>query len=121
VILGMGIDFVETRRLERELARGEWRSEEGIFTPGEIRACRAMAKPAPRFAACFAAKEATLKALCLPIHDLGMFREVEVQLEDRIVLHDRAKARFGQMGVGSIKLSITYRAGQTGAVVILED
>jgi phosphopantetheinyl transferase (holo-ACP synthase) len=62
-----------------------------------------------------------LKALCLPIHDLGMFCEVEVHPGGQIVLHDRVKARSGQIGVKNIKLSITHRAGQTGAVVILED
>jgi holo-[acyl-carrier protein] synthase len=121
VILGMGIDFLETRRIERELARGEWRAGDGIFTPDEIRECQAAARPAGQFAACFAAKEAALKALGLPIHDLGVFCEVEVRPGGRIELHARAQAKSGQMGVENIKFSITHRAGQTGAVVILED
>ena len=124
MILGLGIDLLENRRVERELSRGEWLPHDGIFTPEEISYCNSARRPALRYAACFAAKEATLKALGVRVSDLGMFREVEVKLGMdsgcKIVLHDRLKAESKQLGVQHIQLSITHSANQTGAVVILE-
>ena len=125
MILGLGIDLVENRRVEQELARGDWLLGDGIFTPEEVSYCAAAGRPASRYAACFAAKEATLKALGLPVNDLGMFREVEVRFaagpDPEIVLHHRLKAESEQLGVRRIWLSLAHNAGQTGAVVTLED
>jgi holo-[acyl-carrier protein] synthase len=125
VIVGLGIDFLEISRVERELARGEWRQGDGIFTPGEIQYCSAASAPGPCFAVCFAAKEATMKALGVPVGDLALFREVEVGRDRdrgyRVVLRDRLKAESEKLGVSSIKLTVTQSATQAGAVVILED
>ncbi len=125
MILGLGIDFLETSRVERELARGEWLEQDGVFTPGEILDCSAARRPARRYAACFAAKEATLKALGIRVTDLALFREVEVGAGagggHRISLRDRLKAESERMGVRRISLAIAQAAGRTGATVILED
>ena len=101
MIVGLGIDLVATSRVERELAQGEWRLGDGIFTSREISRCSGDRRPAICYAACFAAKEATLKALGVEVADLGMMREVEVELGDRcaIVLHDRMKSESEQLGV----------------------
>ncbi|MGB9104899.1 MAG: 4'-phosphopantetheinyl transferase superfamily protein [Terriglobales bacterium] len=122
MIVGFGIDLVATRRVERELAQGEWVSGDGIFTSREISRCSRDRRPALCYAACFAAKEATLKALGVEVADLGMMREVEVELGDRcaIVLHDRMKSESEQLGVRHIRLSIAPSKRQTGAMVILE-
>jgi holo-[acyl-carrier protein] synthase len=122
MIVGLGIDLVANRRVERELARGEWLLGDGIFTSREISRCSRDRRPALCYAACFAAKEATLKALGVEVADLGMMREVEVQLGDRctIVLHDRMKSESEHLGVRHIRLSIAPSKRQTGAMVILE-
>jgi len=122
MIVGFGIDLVATSRVERELAQGEWRLGDGIFTSREISRCSRNRRPAPCYAACFAAKEATLKALGGEVADLGMMREVEVELGERcaIVLHDRMKSESEQLGVRHIRLSIAPSKRQTGAMVILE-
>ena len=125
MILGLGIDLLETSRVEQELSRGEWLLADGIFTPEEITCCRAAGKPALRFAACFAAKEATCKALGIQVSDLAWFREVEVAPRNnggcQVVLHGRLEAAAGTLGVRSIKLSVAHHTGQTSAIVILED
>ena len=120
MIVGLGIDLVANSRVERELARDEWLLGDGIFTSREISRCNR--RPALCYAACFAAKEATLKALGVEVADLGMMREVEVELGDRcaIVLHDRMKSESEQLGVRHIRLSIAPSKRQTGAMVILE-
>jgi holo-[acyl-carrier protein] synthase len=124
VILGLGTDFLETRRVEQELSRGEWLSETGIFTPGEISYCSSARRPARRYAACFTAKEAALKALGVQVRDLALFREVEVEAvsdrEHKLLLHDRLKAESERLGVRHVRLSIAYKADQVAAVVVLE-
>jgi holo-[acyl-carrier protein] synthase len=124
VIVGLGIDVIENRRVEQELARGDWAREDGIFSSEEIAHCNTGKKPARRYAACFAAKEAALKALGVAVGDLAIFREVEVRFdtgsEYGIVLHDRLRSEAGRLGVRHINLSIAATKTQTGAMVMLE-
>jgi len=124
MILGFGIDLLENRRVEQELRRGAWRPADGIFTPREITQCTSTRKPALRFAACFAAKEAVLKALGREVGSLARFREVEVERgRDRrysVILHDRLREDSQQLGVRHIWLSIAQRAAHTAAMVVLE-
>jgi len=124
VILGLGIDLVQTARVETELSRGQWSSGEGVFTPAEIGRASSSLRPGHYYAACFAVKEAALKALDLPITDLAMFREVEVQPDSaggyRLALHGRTKARLQQLGAHRASLAITHCGGHVGATVILE-
>ena len=125
MILGLGIDLLETSRVEQELSRGDWLLADGIFTPEEITHCSAAGKPALRFAACFAVKEATCKALGLQVRDLGLFREAEVVPINnggcQVTLHDRLAAAAAALGVRSILLSVTHHGGQTTAIVVLQD
>jgi holo-[acyl-carrier protein] synthase len=123
VIVGLGIDLIENRRVEQELARGEWVREDGIFSREEIRYCSMGKKPALRYAACFAAKEAALKALGAGVGDLAIFREVEVKAGGSghgIVVHHRLQSDARRLGVRRINLSIAATKRQTGAMVILE-
>ena len=124
MIVGLGIDLVENRRVTQELARGDWRQENGIFTSEEIERCSTGKDSALRYADCFAAKEATLKALGVGVSDLAMFREVETGLDNNgeyaVVLHDRLKSESEQLGVRHIRISVAAAAKQTGAMVILE-
>ena len=125
MILGLGIDFLETRRVAQELARGEWLQDDGIFTAEEIGRCSSAGEPARSYTECFAAKEAALKALGLPVRDLAMFREAEVGLVDdrgyELILHDRLKAESEKLGVRRIRLAFAGDARQAGAIVILEN
>ena len=125
MIVGLGIDLLENSRVERELARGDWLLDDGIFTREEIRHCSKSRKPVLRYASCFAAKEATLKAMNARISDLTVFREVEVQAgsdrEYRVVLHGSAKAQSERLGARQIRLSVARSARHTAAMVILED
>ena len=57
-----GIDLVHVGRLRAAIEENP-RFEEAVFTQGERAYCRKRADPFPHFAARFAAKEATLKAL----------------------------------------------------------
>ncbi len=124
MIVGIGIDLLENRRFEQELARSEWLPADGIFTPEEIAYCTSARQSARCYAACFAAKEATLKALGLRLSDLGMFREVEVGQgtngQYQVSLHGRPNQESEQLGVSHIRLAISSGRIHTGAIVILE-
>jgi holo-[acyl-carrier protein] synthase len=124
MVLGFGIDLLDHRRVEKELRRGDWLLADGVFTPREILQCDSARKPALRYAACFAAKEAVLKALGGRPRDLGNFREVEVERgrdhRYTVVLHDRLRADSERLGVRRIWLSVAQQAAQTAAMVILE-
>ncbi len=123
MIIGLGIDLVEHNRIERELARGAWLLEDGIFTRDEIQHCSGT-NPVLRFASCFAAKEAMLKAMNAPIGDLAMFREVEIRVGAdsgyHVLLHGRARAQSENLGTRQIRLSIAHSKKSTAAMAILD-
>lgn len=124
MVVGFGIDLLEHGRMERELERGAWQPRDGVFTAREIRACHAGAHPAAALAACFAIKEATLKALGLGISDFAVLTEVEVRGvpggDCEILLYGRARLAAQRLGVRRLWSSTTRTARRTGAVVILE-
>jgi holo-[acyl-carrier protein] synthase len=123
VIIASGIDFVENRRFRKALACGDWRFCDGIFSQSEIVYCQSGNHPALRYAACFAAKEAALKALGVTGGDLGLFREVELKAprgRQKLVLRSRLKWEAAQLGVRHIQLAITQNSLHTTALVILE-
>jgi len=62
MIVGIGIDVVEIRRI-RQLARRHATFLSRTFAPVELHHCQAKANPFPHLAARFAAKEAVFKAL----------------------------------------------------------
>lgn len=63
MILGIGSDLVDIRRIERTIARFGGRFLDRIFTEAERRKCDRRANPAASYARRFAAKEACAKAL----------------------------------------------------------
>lgn len=124
MIVGLGVDLVECSRFESELARGEWQAADGVFTQDELAYCDGAQHRQRRFAACFAAKEAALKALGTDVKDLGMFREVEVRFATGftgdIFLCNRLQLRAEQLGVHQITLSVAPRRNVVAAMVILQ-
>jgi holo-[acyl-carrier protein] synthase len=63
MILGVGSDLIDIRRIERTIARYGDRFLDRIFTETERRRCERRADPAASYARRFAAKEAAAKAL----------------------------------------------------------
>ena len=78
MIIGIGSDLCDIRRIERSLARFGDRFTPRIFTPGERAKSDRRAARAPSYARRFAAKEACSKALGTGMR-LGVFwRDMEV-------------------------------------------
>jgi holo-[acyl-carrier protein] synthase len=63
MILGIGSDIIDIRRIERTLRRFGDRFVDRVFTPEERRKAESRAHPAATYAKRFAAKEACAKAL----------------------------------------------------------
>ncbi len=63
MVVGVGTDIIEVDRIRRAIDRWGQRFLDRVYTPGEIRYCRARRRPELSFAARFAAKEAAMKAL----------------------------------------------------------
>src|ERR671916_760313 len=77
-VLGIGVDIVETQRIEHSLERFGERFLHRVFTAGEIAYCRSMKFPARHFAARFAAKEAVSKAFGTGIGKAMGWRDIDV-------------------------------------------
>jgi holo-[acyl-carrier protein] synthase len=111
-IKGIGVDLAQIPRLRRVVERWDERFLRRVFTEAEIAYCRRRRDPIPHFAARFAAKEATLKALGT---GLGMginWRELEVRRERGqapvMVLSGRCRALAQAKGAGRVLLSLSH-------------
>jgi holo-[acyl-carrier protein] synthase len=125
MVLGLGTDLIETRRIEESIARFGDRFLERIFTAGEIAYCQQKKNAAESFAARFAAKEAAAKALGTGISRGVTWKEFEVRREasGRPTLHmsGRAAELAAAIGVKRVQLSLTHSRELALAVVVAED
>jgi holo-[acyl-carrier protein] synthase len=121
VAQAVGLDLLDIERLETALARRP-RLAQRLFTEGERAYAAERVRPGQHLAARFCAKEAVAKALGLQSWE---WREVEVVSPPRggvpeVVLHGGTAARARELGVGTVRLSLTHTRGQAGAVAIIE-
>lgn len=124
MIVGLGVDMEEISRLREVIKRHGKIFLERIFTPAEIAYCERHRDPVERYAARFAAKEATMKALGTGWSKGVRWRDIEVTRmpggRPTIVLHGVAGKHAERMGVHHISLSITHSGNFALAEVILE-
>ena len=124
MIVGVGLDVVETRRIEQALARHGERFERRVFTPAERAACRDRADRLRALAARFAAKEACLKALGTGWAHGLTFLDVELTTDGAgvpaVTLGGEAAARAERLGVRRVHVSISHEAEVAASVVVLE-
>ena len=78
MIVGIGSDLCDIRRIARSLERFGDRFTARVFTEGERRKCDARASRAPSYARRFAAKEACSKALGTGMRAGVFWRDMEV-------------------------------------------
>ena len=125
MVLGLGTDLIEIRRVQESMNRFGERFLERIFSVGEIAYCKRKKNAAESFAARFAAKEAGAKALGTGISHGVSWKEFEVKREasgkPSLHLSGRAAELAGAMGVKKIQLSLTHSRELAMAVVVVED
>lgn len=78
MILGIGNDLIDIRRIEKTLARHGDRFIKRIFTPHERKRAEKYRNPAASFAKRFAAKEACSKALGTGLRESVFWRDMGV-------------------------------------------
>jgi len=121
VIVGIGLDLVEVRRVQLLLDRHGERFLRRCFDDSEVR------RPLDpeHIAGLLAAKEAAFKALSLESGAGIGWKDLQVARQEpgsipRLLLTGRAEARGRFLGVVHTHLSITHHGGMAAAVVILE-
>jgi len=123
-VLGVGVDIVETARIDHSLERFGERFLHRVFTTGEIEYCQSMKFPARHFAARFAAKEAASKAFSTGIGKSMGWRDVDVHRQESgqpfVVLEGGAKAMAAARGVANVWISLSHTDRHAVATIVLE-
>jgi holo-[acyl-carrier protein] synthase len=126
MIVGIGMDLVEVRRVADVIERRGERALRRLFTPDEIAYCQGGGRAAAMrsFAARFAAKEAFFKALGTGCGAAGAWAEVGVARDaagaPSLTLSGAASRSAEARGVNHIHLSLTHTDELAGAYVVLE-
>lgn len=107
------MDVVEVARIERAMARHEGFVPR-LFSPRERERCEDCSRPARRYAACFAAKEAAYKALGAGAHRFS-WREVELLADGDgrpyLELSGKTREAARSLGVERVLVSISHTGG----------
>jgi holo-[acyl-carrier protein] synthase len=125
VIISIGIDIIEVRRVREVLLRTP-RFAERVYTERERAYCdsRGAAVAAQHYAARFAAKEAALKALQTGWTGGIAWQDIEVASRDSgapvLIFHGRVRELYEQSGARAAHLSISHTTEHAIAQVVLE-
>jgi holo-[acyl-carrier protein] synthase len=118
--VSVGIDIADVSEVESAVSRFGTRYLERVFTPAEIAEA---AICGPRLlAACFAAKEAAVKALRLEDEALG-WRSIELRgagtAAPQLHFAGRAVELLARAGSTSVAVAVSTTARHAGAIVIV--
>jgi len=124
VIIGVGIDNVEIKRMKDILLKWVDRVENRVFTEVELEYSKSKGEPHVHLAARFAAKEAFFKATGKGLNDGMAWTNVTVSNDSSgkpgITISGKAREIAEAMGVGKVHLSLSHTSDSAVAVVILE-
>ncbi|HET6648376.1 MAG TPA: holo-ACP synthase [Pyrinomonadaceae bacterium] len=124
MIVSIGIDIIEVRRIREVLTRTP-RFAERVFTSAERTYCTGRgAVAAQHYAARFAAKEAALKALQTGWKGGIGWHDVEVASRDGgapyLIFHGQVQELFAKSGANAAHLTLSHTSEHAIAEVILE-
>ena len=121
MIVGLGLDVVPISRIASMLTRYGARLEEKLFSSDEAY-CASRGSPAQHFAARFAAKEATLKALGAPPGLRWQEIEVVSDVGGAPVLRLSGAAARAADARGAVfrHVTLTHAGDVAAAVVVME-
>ena len=127
MIIGIGTDLVDIRRLERTLRRFGDRFTERVFTAGERQRAEGRVNPAAAYAQRFAAKEACSKALGTGLRRGVQWRDMAVETlpsgKPFMTLSGGAEKRLGDLTPAGmearIDVSMTDEYPLAQAVVVI--
>lgn len=120
LVVGLGVDLVEVERVRRALARTPSFARR-VFTEAEQQRATAAKDPAERYAARWAAKEATLKAMGVGLGACAL-TDIEVVRAPSgapaLVVHGTASELAAARGVGGWLVSLTHTSTVAQATVL---
>lgn len=113
-VIGLGVDLVDVAELRQLLAASGGAFVETGWTPKEL---AQSAQQSSRLAACWAAKEAAMKALGLGIGDIDPL-DVEVDMGDELrpLVHLSGPAETARMDRGITSLVVSVARDQKWAI-----
>ncbi len=124
MIIGHGVDIVETARIKQMLGEHPERFLERCFTPGEQEDSKSSRRQLEHLAARFAAKEATLKALGTGWSQGIGWTDIEVVRAESgkpsLKITGRAAEIAAELGITVWHLSMSHVAATAIASVIAE-
>lgn len=124
MILGTGIDIVETKRIADSLERFGDRFLNRIFHEAEVAYARSMKKNDLHLAARFAAKEAISKAFGTGIGGQLGWKDMEIRRRDTgepyVVMHGKGLDLMKSRGATAIHVSLSHTDGYAAASAVLE-
>ncbi len=125
MIIGLGIDVIEIRRMQRALERHGRRFLEHVFSEEELENAPRTAAAAPAyFAGRWAAKEAAAKALGTGIGRHCGWTDIRVLRDSAgkplIRFHGAGARTAAALGADSVHTSISHTSGLACACVVLE-
>jgi len=122
-VFGIGVDLVETARIQSSIERFGERFLRRVFTQAERDYCSAMPVPARHYGARFSAKEAVSKAFGTGIGSQIGWRDIEVRRkatgEPFILLHGPAAELATRLGVLHALISLSHSDHYSVANAIL--
>jgi holo-[acyl-carrier protein] synthase len=120
MVLSLGIDVVEIRSLDRDIAVGGHRFLERVFTRRELE----KSERHDQLAARFAAKEAVAKVLGTGIRGVD-WRDIEILPSEaagsRVILHGAALSVAQERQMAAIELSISCTSNLAIAVAVAHE
>jgi holo-[acyl-carrier protein] synthase len=124
MIIGTGVDIVETVRVRKLVEHNGERFLLRWFDTQEIAYCQGKAFPELHFAARLAAKEATFKALRLSPAEPLCWADIVVARDadnsPRLVLSGQPRAAAERLGVDRLHLSLSHCGSYALAMVTAE-
>ncbi len=125
MIVGTGVDILETARIQQALDRLGERFLQRLYTPEERAYCGQFKNRAERYAARFAAKEAAFQPLGTGWRRGVRWRDVEVTHrpsgQPELRLYGRAAEVARQLGVTRMAVSLSHADRYAVAQVIFEN
>jgi len=122
-ILGIGVDILETVRIQASIDRFGDRFLRRVFTPAERQYCAAMPFPARHYGARFAAKEAVSKAFGTGIGKQIGWRDIEIKRKETgepcILLHGPAAKLAATLDVIQTLITLSHSDHYSVANAIL--
>ena len=121
MIIGVGVDLIAIKRIEKAYRRRPERFLARIFTAAELALFAQRPSIIPAAAARFAGKEAVLKAIGCGIGPAAM-RDVEILappgLKPQVRLSGAAVRLAEERGITGIELSLTHEPPFAGAIAV---